>query len=26
VRYYDPSENGNEASFKKYLESLEKKR
>ncbi len=24
VRYYEPTENGNEASFKKYLESLKK--
>ena len=24
VRYYEPTENGNEASFKKFLESLEK--
>ncbi len=26
VKYYHPSENGNEASFKKYLESLDKKK
>lgn len=26
VRYYNPTENGNEASFKKYLESLDKKK
>jgi putative ATPase len=25
VKYYKPTENGSEASFKKYLESLEKK-
>lgn len=26
VHYYNPTENGNEASFKKYLESLDKKK
>ena len=26
VRYYQPTENGNEAAFKKFLESLDKKK
>ena len=25
VKYYEPTENGSESSFKKYLESLNKK-